>query len=286
MDAEINSLYVRHNNSYFGRHGKDVWITVACVFVVSAALMYNSYTGMLGQARSNWAENQCNPIYMPFAGVIVPKPGESSLKTTVDNFDYCMHRNISALLSTLFLPFEFVNFLILNMLNTLILSMAIVMNLYAILSKMFQQSGNSTTNYLAKFIVPLTIMLAKMRDAMARATATLLTSVYTAYIAYSIIVSGLLSINNILLDLLIMLTGAIIAMIVVGIILISLVFTFPIGVALISVAVVTWTVVGIPFIILYVILQTFMSSTFGKAARPAPSGPKFPKIKKPKFKNW
>jgi hypothetical protein len=279
MEANIEALYVKHKNSYFGRHGGDVLKTIAPVVVIVAIMIYSSYDAMLKQARSNWATNQCNPIYMPFAGVIVPQPGKSSLKTTMDNFDYCLHRDLSGMFSALLMPLEFVNFLILNTLDLMLQGMILALKLYAFLASLFKKSSADTSNKLAAFLVPIILMMGKMRDAMARGTATILTSVYTTYTVYSIIVSGLLNVNTIMLDLLIGLVAAIIAMIIVGMILLNP-FTFPIGIALIVVANVLILGVLVPTIVIYALLQSFMTATFGKSANPAPPVPKMPKLPK------
>ena len=53
-------------------------ITVVCMLVVHAY-------GNLRNLEDNWSTYRCNPIYMPFAGLVDEKTG------TAGNFQYCMN---------------------------------------------------------------------------------------------------------------------------------------------------------------------------------------------------
>jgi len=283
MEAKLEALYAKKRGSYMGRHGGDVVKTLVPLVVGGGVMLYASYDAVMKQARTNWAKNQCDPIYMPFAGVIVPQPGKTALKTTVENFDYCIHRDVSGMFSAVLMPLEYVNYLILGTLDLMLQGMVQTLKLYAYLSSFFKESAKTTSSTMADFLVPVILMVGKMRDAMARGSATILTSVYTTYTVYSIIVSGLLNVTTIMLDLLIALAAALVAMLAVGVALLNP-FTFPIGMAMLIVADVLLHVVLIPAIVIYTLLQMFMSATFGKSASPAPSAPKMPKIKKNKDK--
>ena len=283
MDAKVVAMYAEKNNSYLGKHGGDVTITVATVAVLFGIMTGMSYDAVMKQARSNWATNQCNPIYMPFAGVIVPQPGQSALKTTVDNFDYCVHKNFSEMFSVFLLPLEFINFMVLTTLDLMIQSMVAGMGLLVTLSALIQKSTSDSNKSLADMAIPVILIVAKMRDAVAKGTASILAGVYTTYTVYNVMVSGLLNVSTIMLDLLIGLSASILAMFAVAMVLMNPI-TFPIGLGLYFVANASLVGVLVPTIVIYALLQAFMSATFGKSAKPAPSIPKIPKMKKNKNK--
>jgi glucan phosphoethanolaminetransferase (alkaline phosphatase superfamily) len=143
---------------------------------------------------------------------------------------------------------------------------------------------------MMNFIIPLVLFIAKIRDTLAKANAVSLSAIFTTLTVYSIVVSGLLSMTTIIVDLLIAMTVVITAMFVLALILMNP-FTFPAGIALFAVATGILSAIFIPTIIIYVIIQAFMSSVFGKQARPAPETPvgkmkkiSFPKIELPKIK--
>ena len=123
MDAQLTAMYMHKKRSYWGRHGGDVVFTTVPVFLITVTMIMNSYDSIMKQARANWATNKCNPLYMPFAGQIMPQPGQSAGKTTADNFDYCIHNNISSVFGVLLMPLEFLSFMIINTLDLMVQGM-------------------------------------------------------------------------------------------------------------------------------------------------------------------
>jgi hypothetical protein len=261
-------------------YSSDVWLTAAPIVAVVGVMVYLSHDAVLKQLRANWGQNQCNPIVLPFAGWIMPQPGRSTLESTVGNFDYCVKKDLSAVVSIALLPIEFVSYAIMSALDLMVQSILASIQLLAKLKAAIGEVGADIENKLKGVAVPLVLMIAKVRDALAKANATLLTTLFTTMTIYSIIVSGLLSVTTIVVDLLIAMAAVITAMFVIAAVLMATP-AFPIGVALFAVANTALTVIFIPTVVIYALLQTFMSTVFGKAATPAPFTPK-PKKKKKK----
>jgi len=243
--------------------------------------IYLSYDAVLAQARANWTQNKCNPIYLPFAGVIMPQPGQSKLRTTVDNFDYCIRRDLSEVFKVILLPLEFVAFSILSMVDLLIESMLLMVDILNRLRSLIGGISEGIYTKLMSIVVPIILFIAKVRDTFAKANAVMLASVYTTLTVYNIIVSGLLSVTTIIVDLLIAMAIVIAGMFVLALILMNP-FTFPIGIALFVAANIALNAIFIPTIIIYAIIQVAMVSIFGKQAAKAPSTPKPGKKKKKK----
>lgn len=279
MDARISAKYIAESQTYFGRHAGDVAITVVVVGGALAWMLRNSYSAVMAQAKANWEQNKCNPIYMPFAGVILPIPGQSAATTTIQNFDYCIQKDLSIFFSVLLLPLEYVAFLILTSIDLLIKMSVLFAQFLAWLRSLFSGQAMDMYNKLIAITVPVILIVAKMRDAMARASATLLTSLYVTLTINQMVTSGLLSILTIVLDLLLAMCAVVIAMFVIAIVL-MMTPIFPVGVAMFMVATTALLALVIPTIVIYVLLRIFVEETFGKSAVQAPSIPKAPKRKK------
>jgi hypothetical protein len=56
----------------------------APVITLIGMLLVHGY-GNLAKLRDNWSQYRCNPIYMPFAGLVDPKTGGAG------NFSYCLN---------------------------------------------------------------------------------------------------------------------------------------------------------------------------------------------------
>ena len=282
MDARISGMYLAEADTYLGKYGKDVAITAVVVVVVLGTMLRNSYKAVFAQAKANWEQNKCDPIYMPFAGVIMPIPGQSATRTTIQNFDYCVQKDFSIFFGILLMPLEYTAFLILTTIDLLINSALLAMALIAKLKSLI--SGNTTNLYgkLLEITAPIIIIVAKIRDAMARSSATLMATIYTTLTVRDMIVSGMLSILTIMLDLLIAICAIIIAMFVIGLVL-MMTPAFPVGMAIYAIASVAVLALVIPTIVIYILLRVFVQSTFGKSAVESPKAPSVPRMPKPKF---
>ena len=60
-----------------------VWFLLAPSLALVGILIYHAY-GNLRKLQDNWSEYRCNPLYMPFAGLVDEKTG------TAGNFRHCM----------------------------------------------------------------------------------------------------------------------------------------------------------------------------------------------------
>lgn len=60
-----------------------VWFLLAPSVALVGILIYHAY-GNLRKLQDNWGEYRCNPLYMPFAGLVDEKTG------TAGNFRHCM----------------------------------------------------------------------------------------------------------------------------------------------------------------------------------------------------
>ena len=284
MEAQINNLYLTHAQSYLGNHGMDVAITVVVVVATLSFVAGTSYTAVMKQAKDNWAHNKCDPIYMPFAGAIMPQPGQSFTTTTSQNFNYCMQKDFSGFMSVLLMPLEYVAFLILTSVDVLLNITLLALKLLSALKFSVAKSNETMFDKLRRTAGPMVVIVAKMRDALAKVNATILTAVYTSLTVYDIIQSGILNVLSITIDLLIAIVLIIQAMFILAII---LCFTpaFPIGIAMFSVAAVAIIAVVIPAIIIYALLRAFVKEVFYKSVKKEPNRPKQPpRPKPPSFK--
>jgi hypothetical protein len=69
------------------------WIFISAPFIAILFMLLAHAYGNLRNLEDNWSAYRCNPLYMPFAGLVDDKTG------TAGNFQYCMNlmgKNIMA----------------------------------------------------------------------------------------------------------------------------------------------------------------------------------------------
>lgn len=113
--SKFNDIY--NKKGFFERYGVDLIIslTIITIFLYTTAYLYTlSHIRML---RKDWPQNKCNPIYMPFAGIIVNDPHKSKFEKTSENFTFCINNILSSIISDILEPIYYIASLIIEAWN-------------------------------------------------------------------------------------------------------------------------------------------------------------------------
>jgi hypothetical protein len=92
LQENIKQLF--ENATYYSEYSNDIWITTISILIVSGIAIYFYIKSLAAREKVNWDKNKCNPLYMPFAGMI----NGSSDKFNESNLSNCMKdltRNIA-----------------------------------------------------------------------------------------------------------------------------------------------------------------------------------------------
>jgi hypothetical protein len=265
-------VYVEATRGYWAAHWKDVLLTTTVIAGVIYVSAKNWYDIMLSEVRTNWNDYRCVPFVLPFAGLVMPTENESMTATNINNFNYCMQTNVSAVLSVLIMPLEFISFLIIDLLDILINVMLAIMAFMASLRFKMGNIGAGIFNTIQKMLIPVTLFILKVRDTLAKTSGVLLTMLYTVFTIYNIILSGLVNVLQIISDLMLALIIIIVALMVLALVL-MLTPAFPAGIAMFATSSILITVIVIPIIVLYVMLHAFASDALHVSAPKPPKAP-------------
>ena len=275
---QLESLYKKRG--YFERFGGDVIISILLISLTVSISSYSTYKSIISQAKSNWNANRCKPIYMPFAGVIMPQPGQSSFDTTSQNFQYCIQQDSSMIMNIVLMPFEFAMFIVIEFLDAVMYAIAAIMKMIAWLKSIIGGIFKELYKKIIKFIIPLMVMIIKIRDTLAKLNGVMVTVLYSVMNIYNIIVSGILNIMIVLNNILIIIIAIMLALIVLAIVL-MVTPAFPAGFVFFAVGIGIMTSFIIPVIVLYTLMQVFTNTIFKVLS---PKGQNKPSVKKRKKK--
>jgi len=270
----IESLY--KNRGYFERYGVDVVTSFLLIAITVSINSVSTYKSILTQAKANWNLNRCKPIYMPFAGVIMPQPGQTSLETSSQNFQYCIQQDTSMIMNIALMPFEFSMFIIIEFLDAVMFAITAIMKMIQWLKNIIGGIFRQLYNKIVAFIIPLMVIIIKLRDMLAKMNGVLVTTLYTIMNIYNIIVSGILNIMVVINNILIITIAIMLALIVLALI---LMFSpaFPAGFIFFAVGVGIMTTFIIPVIVIYTLMQVFTNTIFKVLS---PEAQKKPSIKR------
>ena len=271
---QIHTLYQKRG--YLDRYGGDVCISIGLIVMTIAITGFTNYQTVMVQVKTNWNMHRCNPIYIPFAGVIMPQPGVSTTDTTVTNFSYCIKQDASAVFTIAMMPFEFSMYLMIEFIDGTLSSILAFM---AFIQWLKNQLGGIFASLYTKiiyFIIPLIEMIIHIRDLIAKVNGIATTALYTAMNIYNTTVSGNINIMTILNNILIATIAIMLALIILAFILIPTP-AFPLGLGIYIAGLTIMTSFIIPVIVLYTMMQIFTQEVMKTSA---PKGQSTPGIKK------
>jgi hypothetical protein len=273
----IESLYKKRG--YFERFGTDVVITFLLIGITVGINSYSTYSSIISQIKSNWNVNRCKPIYMPFAGIIMPQPGQTSTETTNQNFQYCIQQDNSMVINIALMPFEFGMFIIIEFLDAVMSAITAFMELLQWLKNVVGSIFKEIYEKILSVIIPLMVIIIHLRDTLSKMNGILVTALYSMMNIYNIIVSGVLNMMVLLNNILIIAIAIMLALMI-----LALVFmptpAFALGFVIYAGVMSLLSAFVVPVIVMYTLMEVFTKSVFKTLS---PKKQKIPSIKKPKI---
>jgi len=248
-----------NKQTYLDIHGTDVALTFLPILITIMITSYTNYTAILAKIKNDWNSNRCNPIYMPFAGIIMPQSDQSTMDTTIQNFSYCVKQDTSMVFSIVMMPLEFTMYLMIDFLDITMEAIVAAMNFLKWLRNLLGEIFKELYNKILNFIIPLIEITIHMRDALAKSNGVLITMLYTTMNIYNTTVSGLINVVNVLNDVLLGIIATAIAMI-------ATVIMAPLGLL-------TILTVVVPALVIYAMMETFIKDVMHETTKKAPKKP-------------
>jgi hypothetical protein len=104
----INGIYNKKNGGYFSKYGIDLIIAMTIIYIFFVASMYFYVINHIPQIREKWATEKCNPLYLPFASIIMKNSDKSNSELIDNNFQACISNILSSIASEALKPIYYV----------------------------------------------------------------------------------------------------------------------------------------------------------------------------------
>jgi hypothetical protein len=271
IDDKVGSIY--EGVGYLGMYGTDVIISIFLFLLTLAIVSITSYKALMHELRNNWNEHKCKPVLLPFAGLIIPNPGQSYIETTFENFNYCIQQDITSSFSVIMMPLEFINYTIIDFLETKLMYIKYLIEFLSWLRNQFGSIFQEFYNKIINFIVPVIEMILYLRDALDKINGIITTSLFTIMNIYNITVSGVINILTVLVNLLLAVIIVMIALMALAMGLMTNPFTFLIGLPLQILFLVILVGVILPAIIICTMMNNQIRDLFNESSPPPPKRP-------------
>ena len=189
----------------------DILLSLVIVFIYLCAYAYVKIRANSNFIRENWPIYRCNPAYMPFAGMVMQPTDMSNSEYTQMNFEYCFQNIMNDVASSYMEPLYYTQSVAGSMLSGIASSLnsmrEMINNIRNAISSIIAEILARTLNVMQ----PIILMIIKFRDLIGKMQGQVTAYLYTIYGMYQTILSGLRSVFQIIVIILIALGAVIIA---------------------------------------------------------------------------
>lgn len=181
----INILQKFYNKQkYLDLYGGSVIISLFFIFLVFSLFSYFHLSKKFNKIRKNWTKYRCNPQVIPLAGIINKDPHKSILETTAVNFNGCITNILTEITGDFLSPIYYIT-------STLeYMAKSVVNDVQMVRTKIGSIVGNMVNidkeimGRIMNFLMPLRLMLIKLKDMISKNNASMVSGIYTAIAGY------------------------------------------------------------------------------------------------------
>ena len=197
-------------SGYLDKYGGDTIITGFVLTIFWLIFSYYFIRGKMKPIKADWINQRCNPAVIPFAGMINAPPGVSKFTFTGSNFSNCMSQILKHILGEVTKPISFAIHSIMNVTKEAEGAMGEIRKVFATLRTHITQIVKPIINRALNFLVPILVMVVKMKDVLLKTGGILTTVLLTTLGIYDTLKSFIGAFLELLIIALIILVAAII----------------------------------------------------------------------------
>ena len=187
LTEALNKLYEK--TTYSDRYGGSLVVAVFTIIGVSLFFSYSYLKNHSDVIKNNWQQNRCNPLYIPFAGMIINPKNMSKHEYATNNFFHCFGVLLKDVVEVALAPIEAASILIAASVSLIVGTMNSLMGailyLRNALSSGFGLLGNRSLNALT-LITKLSLLTSNSFN---QSQGILVTIMYIFFTAYDMLAS-------------------------------------------------------------------------------------------------
>lgn len=221
---------------------------------------------LLKKHKFNWSKNRCNPIYIPFAGLINKPANMTTSEYNVVNFEYCLNNILKDVTNIFTMPIRLLQNTIYLIIKSLSTTMNATRQYFSVIKNNLLNILKGIFSRIINFVLPIFQMLLGIKDMIHKIIGVITSLMYTLYAFILSMVSTFQLIKTFTIVLLI-------NMVIALIVLIALSTLWPFGLALIPVVLIDTGIIVVISIILALmdaILKTSLNTTTTGSAPQVP----------------
>ncbi len=185
MDSNINNIKKMYDKlNYFDQYGGSLVLFIIITIIVIILIAYFHTMSNLQPIIDDWPNQRCNPLIIPFAGLITHPEGVSATDYTSQNFNYCTQNILSGITGSAVQPLTFVT----NVLQAVAVSIQnAIQSIRAMFDKVrtsMQKISEEIMGRLMIIMTPLMQIIISFKDLVSKIQGTMTAGLFTLLGSY------------------------------------------------------------------------------------------------------
>jgi len=176
---------------YFDKYTGSIAISIIIIIVFFVAISYLFILVNLNYYKKNWVQERCNPVVMPFAGLINTPSNMSMLDFTVVNFSYCLNTILEDIVTFALAPIIFALEIIVMVYDEILMALDSITKIFTFIRMQTALIMTDILGGIMNYLVPFQLMIIKSRVMMEKSYASLQAGFYTIIGTYYTMVTGI-----------------------------------------------------------------------------------------------
>lgn len=194
----INLLYLKHKKSYLSSYGSDIIFSIVIIYIYSVAITYYYVKNHIPQLRKNWPKDRCNPLYMPFASLVVKNSKDTANKIIEDNFSGCINNILHTIAQDALAPIYYAKKLAQEGVDDAIKAVDSIRGFFNTIRNDITDTAKSISGRTLNVMIPPTHMAITTRDSLWRIKGVYTSGIYMMIGTYITMKSAIMGIIHIL----------------------------------------------------------------------------------------
>ena len=184
----VNKIYQK--STYLEKYGGSLIFSIFAVLGVTMYFVYLHIKNNSALIKKDWSKNRCNPLYIPFAGLIMNPKNMSKMDYTTENFSGCFQVLLKDIMQVILVPLEAASILVSASVSILTGVMNSFADAIANIRDSLVDNSARTAQKQTELSTIITKFTVKIKSALAKGQGILLTILYIFFSVYEIISSS------------------------------------------------------------------------------------------------
>jgi hypothetical protein len=187
LTSVLNKLYEK--TTYLDRYGGSLVLAVFTIICVSLFFSYSYLKNHSDIIKNNWQKNRCNPLYIPFAGMIINPKNMSKHEYATNNFFHCFGILLKDIMQVALAPIEAASILIAASVSLIVGTMNSLMGAILYLRNSLLSGFGLLGNHSLNALTIITKLSLLVSNSFNQSQGILVTIMYIFFTAYDMLSS-------------------------------------------------------------------------------------------------